>query len=764
MNKKVFSALIIENRILSIILSLLLFIGLSQGLNKLTFNPDMETFFPEGHPSTILNTEIDEIFLPTDSLVIAINGRGETIFKKQTLHVIEKMTETAWTTPFSLRVDSLTNYSYVRSLEDDLIVEPFIENALEFTEKQIKSRASIIEGEDAIYGSMISLDKQTTIINIVVDPPQPNKEANLEETINYIINFIETAKENNPELDIRLLGNPYQEYISPKMVQAEAPVVMVMMFLLIFSSIFFVLRSMAAVISTFAVTVLTITAAFGSVGLMGSSLNQMVVTYPILIITLALADCVHLFSIYFQQRDMGKTTEEAMKRSLELNLQPLFLTTITTCIGFLSFNVLEVLPLRDLGNGISVGVFLAFVFTIFFVAPLISFFNVKIPKTTQKQMDISRKIASLSLTNGKTFLWLVPLICFLLISLIPFNKLEENPTQMYSENYTSFGPDTLWLDEKLGATFPISFKAVSENGSVSSPEFLESLDKFSTWLEKQEEVNHVTSLARTMKSLNKSMHGDDLEMKVIPDDQALSSQYLFFYEMSLPMGLDLNTSISQDRGSTKLSASLKDMTSSEYLVFQEKVKYYLKDNNLNSSISEPAGFRVVFSYLMEAIVISLLSGVAIGLALIVLIIGLFFRSTTFGFLSSFPNILPIVSAFGFWAILNGQVGFMVAVGMGSTLGIIVDFTVHLLSKYDLARREMKKSPEESIFFAFEAVGFALLAMTVILAIGFSVLHINSFLPLHDFAQFSIIAFVLALLIDFFFFPNLLVRFDKRKFD
>ena len=110
----------------------------------------------------------------------------------------------------------------MRSLEDDLIVEPFIENALELTEKQIKSRASIIEGEDAIYGSMISLDKQTTIINIVVDPPQPNKEANLEETINYIINFIETAKENNPELDIRLLGNPYQEYISPKMVQAEA--------------------------------------------------------------------------------------------------------------------------------------------------------------------------------------------------------------------------------------------------------------------------------------------------------------------------------------------------------------------------------------------------------------------------------------------------------------------------------------------------------------------------------------------------------------
>ena len=123
-----------------------------------------------------------------------------------------------------------------------------------------------------------------------------------------------------------------------------------------------------------------------------------------------------------------------------------------------------------------------------------------------------------------------------------------------------------------------------------------------------------------------------------------------------------------------------------------------------------------------------------------------------------------MSAFGIWAIIDGQIDFMVAVGMGSTLGIIVDFTVHLLSKYDLARQELKKSPEDAVLFAFEAVGFALIAMTIILALGFSVLHLVSFLPMHNFAQFSILAFVFALIIDFFLFPNLLVRFDKRKFD
>jgi predicted RND superfamily exporter protein len=739
-------------------------VGLTQGTTKLTFNPDMETFFPESHPATALNSEIDETFLPTDNMVIAINGKGESIFNRDTLNLIENLTQKAWETPFSIRVDSLTNFSYVKSEDDDLIVEPFIENALYLDDKFLKEREQLVEDEESIYGFLISEDKETTIISIVIDPPQPNKELNLITTVEFILKFLEEARANNPELDIRLTGNPYQEYISPKMVQAEMPVVMPLMLFLIFISIFFLVRSLAAVISTFAVIFLTIGSTFGSIGLMGNALNQMVITFPILIITLALADCIHLFSIYFQQRTQGKTSEESMRRSLELNLQPLFLTTVTTCIGFLSFNILEVEPLRDLGNGISVGVFLAFVFTILFVAPVISFLTIKTPNATQTQTNFARKIAQLSLSRGKIFIWLVPAVCFLLISLIPLNELDDNPTQMYSDRYTSFGPDTLWLDEKLGVTFPVSFMADSENGSVSNPDFLKSLDKFSIWLEEQDEVNHVTSLARTMKTLNKSMHGDDMSWKIIPDDQELSSQYLFFYEMSLPMGLDLNSSISQDRGSTKISATLKDMSGNEYLAFNEKVNAYLDKNGLSSIISEPAGFRVVFSHMNRVIVNSLLFGVAIGLTMITLIIGFFFRSRLFGFLSSFPNILPIGSAFGIWAILHGEVSFMVSVGMGSTLGIIVDFTVHLLSKYDLARTELGKNPEEAIYFSFESVGFALIVMTIVLSMGFAVLHMVNFIPLHHFAQFSIIAFIVALLIDFFLFPNLLVKFDKREFN
>ena len=763
LKKENLSKFIINNRIVFIFSCLVLVLILGRGITSVVFDPDMERFFPKGHPATSLSYEIDETFIRTDNLVIAINAKNNSIFTKKTLSLIESLTEKSWTVPYSIRVDSLTNYSYVRSVNDDLLVEPFIENSVSLEDSFIKQREKIVEEEEIIFGSLISKDKKTTVISIIVDPPNPDANIKLIDTVEYMLEYVDEAKSNHPELDIRVLGTPYQEYISPKMVLSEMPIVMPSMLLLILVSVFFLLRSVFAVLATILVIVLSLIATFGSVGYIGNALNQMVITIPILIITLALADCVHLFSIFFQQRVKGHSSKESMIRSLELNLQPLFLTTLTTCIGFLSFNVLDVPPLRDLGNFVSIGIAMAFIFTIFFAAPLFSFFEIKAPKSVNQQINLSRKIAKFSLKNSKTLLWSVPLASLLLICLIPLNVLDENPTQMYDEGFTSFSADTLWLDEMLGVTFPVSFKANSNNGSVSEPEFLKKIDNFVKWLETQDEVNHVTSLAHTMKNLNKSMHGDDPEWETIPESEELSSQYLFFYEMSLPMGLDLNSSISQDRASTKISANLDDMSGQEFLKFDKKVRAHIQENNLTEIISPAAGFRVVFSHISMVIVNSLLFGVFLGLLSITLLLGLFFRSIPFGVLSAFPNVLPIAAAFGIWALYDGQVGFMVAVGMGSTLGIIVDFTVHLLSKYDLARREMGQSPEEAVVFAFESVGFALIVMTIVISLGFLVLNLVNFMPLHDFARFSTISFVMALIIDFLLFPNLLVKFDKRQF-
>ena len=762
-DKKDFAKLLIKYRYLSIGLVLIAVCLLATGLTKLTFNPDLETYFPEGHPAVIRYNEIDDMFIPTDNLIIAVHSNEGTLFNGDSLKVIEELTKKSWTIPYSVRVDSLTNYSYVKSVNDDLIVEPFIEEAEKKSIEFFEKRENLVTGEDIIYKSLISEDKKTSVVSIIVDPPGPNKEDQNSELINYILGFIEPIKESNENLDIRLLGNPYLDYISPRIVKAEMPVVMPLMLLLIFFIVFLMIRSYVAVLATFVVILMSLIATFGSIGILDNPLNQMVTTIPILIITLALADCIHLFSIYFQNRVKGISSKESMEKSLEMNIQPLFLTTISTCIGFLCLNFIEVAPLRDFGNAVAIGIGFAFIFTIFFIAPIVSFFEVKTASKVTKQTRFSTSVGSFILKNGNKLIFSSTSISFLILLCIPMNELDENPTQMYAEGFTSFSSDTLWLDEKLSVTFPVNFLATNEEGQVSDPDFLKILDKFSVWLEEREQVNHVTSLANNMKNLNKSMHGDDPEWKKIPENADLSAQYLFFYEMSLPMGLDLNSSISQDRKSTKISATLKDMSANEFKEFNNEVLGYLRQNNLENMISEPSSFRVIFTYMVEAIVNSLLYGLFIGILLITLIIGLFFRSYLLPALSIFPNILPIGMGFGLWGLFVGDVGFMVAVGMGSTLGVIIDFTVHFLSKYELARKEFKKSVEESVIYSFETVGFALIIMTVVLALGFSVLNLVTFIPIQDFAKFSVICFIGGLIINFLFLPNLLMKFDKRKF-
>ena len=153
-DKTDFAKLLIKYRYLSIGLVLIAVCLLATGLTKLTFNPDLETYFPEGHPAVLRYNEIDDMFVPTDNLIIAVHSNEETLFNKESLKVIEELTQKSWTIPYSVRVDSLTIYSYVQSINDDLIVEPFIEDVEKKSSDFLEERKNIVSGEDIIYKSL----------------------------------------------------------------------------------------------------------------------------------------------------------------------------------------------------------------------------------------------------------------------------------------------------------------------------------------------------------------------------------------------------------------------------------------------------------------------------------------------------------------------------------------------------------------------------------------------------------------------------------
>ncbi|MBT90223.1 MAG: RND transporter, partial [Deltaproteobacteria bacterium] len=290
----------------------------------------------------------------------------------------------------------------------------------------------------------------------------------------------------------------------------------------------------------------------------------------------------------------------------------------------------------------------------------------------------------------------------------------------------------------------------------SEPEYLRNIEKFILYLRSVKNVEHVYSISDIMKRLNKNMHGDDQSYYRIPEERDLSAQYLLLYELSLPYGLDLNDRINIDKSASRVTVTFGRITTAELKNFLVQTDNWMQDNFPNYMQTKPTGASVMFTYITERNISSMITGTMIAIFAIALMMIVALRSLKLGLLSLIPNGLPILTTFGTWAIFIGDVGFSVATVASISLGIVVDDTVHFLSKYVRAREDRQLSVEDSIRYAFDNVGMAIVINTFILAVGFGVLTSSTFKLNVDMGLMTILAIVFALILDFLLLPAILL--------
>ena len=124
--------------------------------------------------------------------------------------------------------------------------------------------------------------------------------------------------------------------------------------------------------------------------------------------------------------------------------------------------------------------------------------------------------------------------------------------------------------------------------------------------------------------------------------------------------------------------------------------------------------------------------------------------------------MPSIMGFGLWGLLVGEIGMGLATVAGVTMGIVVDDTVHFLSKYLRARREKQLPAEDAVRYAFSTVGKALWFTSIALVAGFTVLGFSTFRMNGDMATLTAATIAIALAADFLFLPVLLMKLDRKK--
>ena len=158
----------------------------------------------------------------------------------------------------------------------------------------------------------------------------------------------------------------------------------------------------------------------------------------------------------------------------------------------------------------------------------------------------------------------------------------------------------------------------------------------------------------------------------------------------------------------------------------------------------------------------MLLGTTIALILISFILIFALRSFKIGLLSLIPNLIPAALAFGVWGLVVGQIGLALSVVTGMTLGIVVDDTVHFLSKYLRARREKGLDAADAVRYAFNTVGLALVVTSIVLVAGFTVLTFSAFALNSNMAFMTAVTIVFAIVADFLLLPPLLMALDSKE--
>jgi predicted RND superfamily exporter protein len=752
---------VIRNRFLIIVVCLVTIAGLASGAGKLRFDTSYRVFFSDDNPQLIAFENVENTYVKDDNVIMILAPRDGNIFTREHLRAIEEVTAASWQVPYSNRVDSISNFQFTEAVEDDLVVRDMAKDSQTLNDEQIAKIRAAVLAEPALVKRLISERGHVTGINVTVQLPPDERAAATGIIAEAIRGIVAESKERHPDIDIYLSGMVMLDQAFFESAMTDFSTLVPLSFALMMVIIALLVGGFFGTLVTFLVIAFSIAAAMGLGGYIGFPLTGMSTSAPIIILTVAVANCVHLLVTFIHEMHGGSAKLEAMEESLRVNLQPVFLASATTAIGFMTMNFSEVPPFNHLGTLVTIGVVVSFLLTVSFLPALMTLLPVRVKKGGEDDYRLMDALAEYVIAKRRGLLIVMSSIVMAIVVNLPRNELNDIFHHYFDESVTFRADSDFMIDNLSGLDF-INYSLDSgESGGISNPAFQRDVEKFALWMEQQPEIRHVDRFTNIMKRLNKNMHGDDEAFYSLPEERDLAAQYILLYEMSLPYGLDLNNQVNVDKSSTKITATTEVLSSRDMIELNDRTLAWAKENAPSFVNIESAGISLMFSYIGQRNIVAMLIGTTVALVLISGILIIALRSPTLGFVSLLPNLAPAAVGFGLWGIFVGQVGLSLSIVAGMTFGIVIDDTVHFLSKYLRARRESGLSSEDAVRYAFRTVGRALVVTTMTLVVGFSVLATSKFQMNSGMGLMTGIIITLALIMVFLMLPPLLMKIEEN---
>ncbi|WP_457745560.1 efflux RND transporter permease subunit [Sulfurimonas sp.] len=726
-------------------------------LKDAKFDGSYRIWFSKESQSLKKYDDFRAIFGNDDSIIIVFRDENG-IFNKKALGVIERLTQKLWQTKYISRVDSLTNYQYVHVSKDDadeILIDSFLEDVSSYSQEELSTKRNIALNEDLLVNRIISSDAKTTMI-VGRLTPKAGSTFGASKSIKEAVDSY--LKEEQPSgYKFYLAGGPVVNQTFSTLAKYDVttftPLVIVIAMLLLW----FIFKRFSVVVLTLLVVIFTFIIVLGIQTLLGYKLNNFTANMPVFVIAIGIADAMHFMWVYMQAKKKGLKNYDAIYDSLQRNFLPMFLTSLTTAVGFASLGISEIVPIKTLGIATATAAILAFILTIVFFPAALAIINPKVKVNSSKESGLNefskRYAAFIVHYDGKIIFISLILFAFMALGLSRLH-IDSNAVKYFRED-VPFRETVSVIQNNL--TGPMAYEIVvdsKEQDGIKDPQFMNKVEEFNkAFKEKFADVRHISSLVDVVKKFNEIIDNN----KSVPQSKNLVAQYLLLYSLSLPQGMELNDKMDVDERLLRVTASMNVVDSSHDLEMIAWVHDWWSKTPYSAEVN---GQTAMFANMQHDVTQTLIKSILLAIISVSIVMMFIFRSVKMIPLFIIPNILPIVLVIGAMAWLDITIDLGVAISGAIIIGIAIDDTLHFLVKYKEAK-ETGKSNEESIAYVMQYAGSAIILTTVVLSLSFIVFKMSQFMLNANFGLITAIALVIAVFVDLILLPAIISRYTSK---
>ena len=749
---------LVQHRFKLAVVALLVTIIGGWGVQFTRFDGTNESLFAEADE---YKAEVDQarVDFPSSAprLTMTFEVDGD-IFNLRTLTAIDELTRRYIEIDSAIALSSILTYR-VSEADKEILGRSYLFPDLDdITEADLQQIKTIALNDEDLTQARLTSAGNVTLATISYSVSEDTSEARLAVAESAVV-LRDSLRQQYPDIRIYLVGGPMFERDSNLAREKDNEVLLPLVVIAGVLLLWFCLGSLLSSIALAVVALTTIIVTVGTHALLDIPLNQISRLGPAVAGIVAFADGIHVLSVYAQKILRGTDRKQALIESININFRPIALATVTTTMGFLSLNLSSAPAIYGFGNIVAIGVIWAFFFTVFLLPAMI----LLIPaRSIARPLGVSgfiEGVLRLVARREKTLFWGFLGLIAVTLFMLPLNKLDNDPFDFIDE-----GSDLSVVVEIQQREFEndrgLAFVVRSnEYYGITNRDFLDKVDDIATQLEADPQISWVSTYTDYLKLRNKAANDDDEAYEVIPEDQLTVIDYLVGYQLVAEIDPNLGQIFNKDYSAIYLYVATSGLSDEEILQLANKIDVLAENYASESFQVTHANNTILGARLNQIISTELFTGFSLSLVMITLTMMIGLRSLRYGLLSIAPNVFPITIVFGLWGLIEGNLSPYVLMLLAVSIGLVVDDSVHVLSKYKTAR-DSGKSPGESIEDSISLAGSAITITTLWMSVGIALMGFSSTTIFQNLTSIITPIIVVALFLDLLFLPSLLTRFDS----